>query len=91
MGGGEVNDLGEIQAKLTRKFSNLSLLEYTDEYPGIQVFERMAAECIRQMEWARRPEREMEVIEVWGKGGNRHPNIVRNLPLTLAPDDWKPE
>jgi hypothetical protein len=49
-----------------------------------------ADECIRQMEWTRRPEREMEVLEVWEGGGRRHPNIVRNLPLTLAPEDWKP-
>lgn len=64
-----------------------------DKHPLIRsdVAGKLADEVIRQMEWARRPDREMQVIESWEQGGKRGPTIVRNLPLTLAPPDWKPE
>jgi len=48
---------------------------------------RVADECIRQMEWARKGW--LERID--SNGSRFYMTAPPQSPLTLAPDDWKPE
>lgn len=61
---------------------------YKDDY-GL-LWRAVADEVIRQMEWARRVDREMVVVELWEPGTMKPRRVVENGPLTLAPENWQP-
>ena len=65
-----------LREDLTRRFEELAEVYASTEGAPTPDALRMvyANECIRQMEWARREERELS----------------GNLLPTLAPEDWKP-
>ena len=87
----------ELRDMLAEILSAESLMEYTDEYPGIGTFQRLADECVRQMSWSRLEG--INAIENATAHNERSIKlgITRNLKsisltgdLTLAPKDWKP-
>jgi len=89
------SDLREqLSTKLLDVFSKgfVDLRQPDGSVNVVTVWNLVADECIRQMEWARRPDREVEVTQYWEKGAGPAPTVIRTseLPLTLAPDDWKP-
>lgn len=74
------------------------LEDYRKHFHGL-----MADECIRQMEWARQPEPmvagligckcgQMHVAghPVFWSEGHQETEVGERMPLTLAPEDWKP-
>ena len=95
----------ELVEALARRLTALfvgSLLEHEgsqssgpEEFPSLALYDMtaVARECLRQMEWARRKCDGYETGEVY-----RDPAMpavpqrraVGRVPLTLAPEDWKP-
>lgn len=75
----------ELAARLARIMNRY--FGHEGAYPGFDL--ALADECIRQMEWARN-ECTGEHWEGDGRDGTRHLVDRSELPLTLAPEDWKP-
>lgn len=49
---------------------------------------RVARDCLRQMEWARRVSMDDDVTRPWTDEDARE--WASKVPMTIAPDSWKP-
>jgi hypothetical protein len=85
----------ELVEALARRLELASQRVYPRDVPcpvpsgmGPVRWQDVARECLRQMEWARQNCNALFVRD----GANKHRvvDVVQYLPLTLAPEDWKP-
>ena len=74
---------------LDRLMTELPDLYAKTSRPEVKGLNICARECLRQMEWARRPNRLMNVTEVWDENRTLTTSVT-NPPLDLAPPDWQP-